>query len=198
MARRFRWQGGRKVTANVIRVDRRRLRRCITRAAGGDDRWTWKDGENDDSSSSSSGESAPKTAGEPLKDAVLDASPFSSSPNEGNRIAFEPKKRRKSGKKNKNDSKLNEGAGSRRERGSVATQGIETQPWEPVYVQALAAYFTLLILDGIVIAGSSFLPEFVDDFAVSVLYPSYSGLIGLFFALSAGYGAFKYIQGAFD
>jgi hypothetical protein len=62
---------------------------------------------------------------------------------------------------------------------------------EQGYVRFLAAFFGLILLDGIVLATSGFLPEAVDVFAENVLYPTFSPLIGVFLLFSSLYGLWK-------
>lgn len=65
-------------------------------------------------------------------------------------------------------------------------------------MQALFAFGSLILVDGTVIATSTFLPKFVDDLALNVLYPSFSYVLVVFFIMSAAFGAYKYVQGAFE
>jgi hypothetical protein len=66
---------------------------------------------------------------------------------------------------------------------------------EQGYVRFLAAFFGLILLDGVVLATSGFLPESVDAFAERVLYPSFSPIIGTFLLCSSLYGLWKAGQG---
>ena len=75
---------------------------------------------------------------------------------------------------------------------------VAAEPWEKVFVQVLFALGALILLDCTIIATSAFLPEFVDDFAAGVLYPTFNYVIALFFLMSASFGAYKYVQGAFE
>ncbi|KAL2920493.1 Protein LOW PSII ACCUMULATION 2 chloroplastic [Bienertia sinuspersici] len=52
----------------------------------------------------------------------------------------------------------------------------------------------IILVEGIVLAASGFLPEEWDKFFVKFLYPSFTPTIFLFVAGSVVYGVFKYLQ----
>lgn len=52
----------------------------------------------------------------------------------------------------------------------------------------------LILVEGIALASSGFLPEQWDKFFVKFLYPSFSPTVFIFVAGSVTYGVFKYLQ----
>jgi hypothetical protein len=58
-------------------------------------------------------------------------------------------------------------------------------------VRALGAFFALLLAEGLVLAGSGFLPEALDNAVRDYLYPTYSPQMGLFLGASSLYGLWK-------
>lgn len=62
---------------------------------------------------------------------------------------------------------------------------------ETAYVLGLALLFAIIILEGLVLAGSGFLPEEADAFIQDTLYPSYSPTVLLFLGASSFYGLYK-------
>lgn len=62
---------------------------------------------------------------------------------------------------------------------------------ETLFVQFLGALFVLILVEGLVLAASGFLPESADAAVSEWLYPSYSPQILLFLGMSSLYGLFK-------
>ncbi|KAI8468274.1 MAG: hypothetical protein J3K34DRAFT_470985 [Monoraphidium minutum] len=62
---------------------------------------------------------------------------------------------------------------------------------ETAAVQALGIFFTFILMEGLLLAGSGFLPESWDSFIENVLYPSFSPQMLLFLAGSSAYGLWK-------
>lgn len=62
---------------------------------------------------------------------------------------------------------------------------------EQIYLAFLGSYFILLLLSGLALAGSGFLPEAIDQFITDELYPAYSWMMLGFLGLSSLYGLFK-------
>lgn len=62
---------------------------------------------------------------------------------------------------------------------------------ETLFVQFLGALFVLILVEGLVLAASGFLPEELDAAVSEWLYPSYSPQILLFLGMSSLYGLFK-------
>ncbi|XP_078439789.1 low psii accumulation2 [Wolffia australiana] len=53
----------------------------------------------------------------------------------------------------------------------------------------------LILVEGIALAASGFLPESVDSFFSKFVYPAFTPTVGLFVAGTVAYGVFKYLQG---
>lgn len=62
---------------------------------------------------------------------------------------------------------------------------------ETAYIQFLGVYFSFLILLGLVIAGSAFLPDEADAFIAGNVFPYFTPAVGGFLALSSAYGVWK-------
>jgi len=62
---------------------------------------------------------------------------------------------------------------------------------ETLYLQVLGGYFVVLLTEGLVLAGSGFLPEDLDALVQDYLYPSFSPQMLLFLGLSSLYGLWK-------
>jgi len=62
---------------------------------------------------------------------------------------------------------------------------------ESAYVAGLTALFVAVIAEGLLLAGSGFLPEEVDTFVREKLYPTYSYTVLAFLGGSSLYGLFK-------
>ncbi|CAL5219714.1 g1605 [Coccomyxa viridis] len=62
---------------------------------------------------------------------------------------------------------------------------------ETSYLLFLGLVFVFIILEGLFIATSGFLPEAADQFAQDVVYPSFSPTVGFFLLLSTAYGIWK-------
>merc|ERR1739848_395666 len=59
------------------------------------------------------------------------------------------------------------------------------------FVLSLAFLFVGLFVEGLLVAGSGFLPEDVDQFIVSTIYPAFTPTLGVFLLVSVFYGLFK-------
>ncbi|KAL3684826.1 hypothetical protein R1sor_002848 [Riccia sorocarpa] len=68
----------------------------------------------------------------------------------------------------------------------------ETKQFETGIVLALAFIFSLIILEGVALAASGFLPEEWDEFLLKVIYPIFTPTVGVFLAGAAGYGVWKF------
>ncbi|XP_038970748.1 protein LOW PSII ACCUMULATION 2, chloroplastic [Phoenix dactylifera] len=53
----------------------------------------------------------------------------------------------------------------------------------------------LILIEGVALAASGFLPEEWDNFFVKYLYPSFTPTVFLFVGGTVAYGVFKYLQG---
>eukprot|EP00878_Enallax_costatus_P012945 GHUV01013518.1.p1 GENE.GHUV01013518.1~~GHUV01013518.1.p1 ORF type:complete len:181 (+),score=78.64 GHUV01013518.1:749-1291(+) len=62
---------------------------------------------------------------------------------------------------------------------------------ETQVIQVLLGFFGILLTEGLVLAGSGFLPAELDSFVQDVLYPSYSPQMLLFLGMSSAYGLWK-------
>eukprot|EP00210_Caulerpa_lentillifera_P007686 g7337.t1 len=100
------------------------------------------------------------------------------------------------------DSEIEARLMQRRMRKKQKTQGdfkvdTESGPNEQVIefeqnaIYALLSLFSLIIINGIIIASSGFLPDSIDKFVQTILYPSFSPLVGVFLAGSVLYGVWK-------
>lgn len=64
---------------------------------------------------------------------------------------------------------------------------------ETAYVVALTFLVGVILVEGLALGASGFLPEEWDDFLVKSLYPAFSPTVGLFLLAASGYGVFKYL-----
>jgi len=62
---------------------------------------------------------------------------------------------------------------------------------ETLVLKSLAAGFCIILLQGVALAGSGFLPEAADNFIVDYIYPSFSWQMGIFFSCTTVYGLWK-------
>lgn len=62
---------------------------------------------------------------------------------------------------------------------------------ETIVLQSLALGFFIILLQGVTLAASGFLPEAADIFIVDYIYPSFSYQLGFFFTCSTAYGLWK-------
>lgn len=65
------------------------------------------------------------------------------------------------------------------------------QQAESKAVLILGLLFSLIILEGIFLAGSGFLSEGIDDFAAKYVYPAFSPTVVVFLSGSTAYGLWK-------
>ncbi|KAL3524179.1 hypothetical protein ACH5RR_017013 [Cinchona calisaya] len=85
------------------------------------------------------------------------------------------------------------------EKPSFATQTNEIQAKEQsqnesAFLLAWLALGAIILVEGIILAASGFLPEEWDNFFVKYLYPSFTPTVFLFVAGTVAYGALKYLQ----
>ena len=84
--------------------------------------------------------------------------------------------------------------------GFVSEQRVGNQPTEQQSTAESAFVFTwlglgaVILVEGIALAASGFLPEEWDKLFVKYLYPSFTPTVGLFVAGSVAYGVLKYLQ----
>ncbi|BBN00094.1 hypothetical protein MPTK1_1g26360 [Marchantia polymorpha subsp. ruderalis] len=71
----------------------------------------------------------------------------------------------------------------------------ETKQFETGAVAALVFVFSLIILEGIGLAASGFLPQEWDEFMIKVIYPIFTPTVGVFLGGAAAYGVWKYLGG---
>lgn len=93
------------------------------------------------------------------------------------------------------------GSGSRRRAPpskpliGVSAADKQTQQVETAVVASLAFLFAVILLEGLLLAASGFLPEEWDEFAVNFVYPAFTPSVGVFLAIAASYGLWKYLGG---
>ncbi|KAH9311249.1 hypothetical protein KI387_026284 [Taxus chinensis] len=66
---------------------------------------------------------------------------------------------------------------------------------EGAFLLSWGALGILILVEGIVLAASGFLPEEWDNFLVKYLYPAFTPTVAVFFAGTASYGLYKYLGG---
>jgi len=62
---------------------------------------------------------------------------------------------------------------------------------EASVLSILSVLGILVLVLGVFIAGSGFLPDELDNFAANVLYPAYTPFVGVFLLCSTAYGVWK-------
>eukprot|EP01018_Ginkgo_biloba_P016153 Gb_15276 [translate_table: standard] len=71
----------------------------------------------------------------------------------------------------------------------------QVQQVETVFLISWAGLGILILVEGIVLAASGFLPEEWDNFFVKYLYPVFTPSVLLFLVGATAYGLFKYLAG---
>jgi threonine/homoserine/homoserine lactone efflux protein len=72
----------------------------------------------------------------------------------------------------------------------AAPKPVESQ-YETAAVQFLGLLFLLILIEGVFLAGSGFLPDALDEFARTTVYSAFSPTLGVFLAGSTAYGLWK-------
>ncbi|KAL3834594.1 hypothetical protein ACJIZ3_009330 [Penstemon smallii] len=75
-------------------------------------------------------------------------------------------------------------------------QADELSKNESAFLIAWLGLGAVILTEGIILAGSGFLPEAWDKFFVKYLYPSFTPTVFLFVSGSVTYGVLKYLQNA--
>ncbi|KAF7824904.1 protein LOW PSII ACCUMULATION 2, chloroplastic [Senna tora] len=65
---------------------------------------------------------------------------------------------------------------------------------ESAFLLTWLGFGAVILVEGIVIAASGFLPEELDKFCVKYLYPSFTPTVFVFVAGTVVYGVYKYLQ----
>ena len=76
-------------------------------------------------------------------------------------------------------------------RATGASPATASDGAEAAYVKFLGAFFAVILLEGLVLALSGFLPESVDAWVEATLYPSFSPTVLAFLGCSSLYGLWK-------
>ncbi|XP_019154877.1 PREDICTED: protein LOW PSII ACCUMULATION 2, chloroplastic [Ipomoea nil] len=75
-----------------------------------------------------------------------------------------------------------------------AVKAEEVMRNESAFLLAWLGLGGIILVEGIVLASSGFLPEQWDNFFVKYLYPSFTPTVGLFVAGTVAYGVLKYLE----
>jgi hypothetical protein len=80
-------------------------------------------------------------------------------------------------------------------RATAAGEGTALDAAEIGYRRFLGAFGAFILLEGLVLGGSGFLPDAWDAWISGSLYPSFSPTVGIFLVFSSAYGVWKAKQG---
>ena len=80
-------------------------------------------------------------------------------------------------------------------RATAAGEGTALDAAEIGYRRFLGFFGVAILLEGLVLGGSGFLPDEWDAWITNSLYPSFSPTVGIFLVFSSAYGVWKSSQG---
>ena len=80
-------------------------------------------------------------------------------------------------------------------RATAAGEGTALDAAEIGYRRFLGFFGVAILLEGLVLGGSGFLPDEWDAWITNLLYPSFSPTVGIFLVFSSAYGVWKSSQG---
>ncbi|QDZ24605.1 hypothetical protein HOP50_14g71440 [Chloropicon primus] len=76
-------------------------------------------------------------------------------------------------------------------KGPAKMPAEQYKKYDENFVTVLAFLFVGIFAEGLLVAGSGFLPEDVDNFIVNTVYPAFTPTLGVFLLVSVCYGLFK-------